>query len=77
MPRKRKNIDRQEKWKKREGEKAKSKSQDCCVTIKPKTYLKIWLSAHAQTAQANILHLDQKATKEQPVNGFVVSFNSF
>ena len=31
---------RQEKWKKKGGEKAKlSKSQDCCVTFKPKTYL--------------------------------------
>ena len=38
------------KEKKRGGEKAKSKSQDCCVTI--------LLSAHAQS---NILHLDQKA----------------
>ena len=45
------------------GEKAKSKSQDCCVTFKPKNYLEILLSAHAQTSQANILHLDQKAAK--------------
>ena len=52
---------RQEKWKKRGGEKAKSKSQDCCVTFKPKNFLEILLSAHAQTSQANILHLDQKA----------------
>ena len=37
---------RQEKRKKREGEKVKSKSQDCCVTFKPKNYLKILLSAH-------------------------------
>ena len=41
--------------KKGEGEKAKSKIQDCCV--------KILLSAHARTWQANVLHLDQKATK--------------
>ena len=54
---------RQEKQKKRGGEKAKSKSQDCCVTFKPKNYLEILLSAHAQTSQANILHLDQKAAK--------------
>ena len=51
---------RQEKRKKKGGEKAKSKSQDCCVTFKPK---KILLSAHARTSQADILHLDQKAAK--------------
>ena len=50
---------RQEKRKKRGGEKAKSKSQDCCVTFKPE----ILLSAHARTSQADILHLDQKAVK--------------
>ena len=54
---------RQEKRKKKGGEKAKSKSQDCCVTFKPKNYLEILLSAHARTSQADILHLDQKATK--------------
>ena len=32
---------RQEKRKKKGGEKAKSKSQDCCVTFKPKNYLEI------------------------------------
>ena len=54
---------RQEKRKKKGGEKAKSKSQDCCVTFKPKNYLEILLSAHARTSQADILHLDQKAPK--------------
>ena len=54
---------RQEKRKKRGGEKVKSKSQDCCVTFKLKNYLKILLSAHARTSKANIIHLDQKATK--------------
>ena len=53
----------QEKWKKRGGEKKKGKSQDCWVTFKPKNYLEILLSAHAQTSEADILHLDQKATK--------------
>ena len=53
----------QEKRKKRGGEKAKSNSQDCCVTFKPKNYLEILLSAHARTSQANILHLDHKAAK--------------
>ena len=38
---------RQEKRNRRGGEKAKNKSQDCCVTFKP---LKILLSAHAQTS---------------------------
>ena len=56
----------QEKQKKRGGEKAKSKSQDCCVTFKPKNYVEILLSAHAQTLQANIMHLDQKAVKCMP-----------
>ena len=54
---------RQEKRKKRGGEKAKSKSQDCCVTFKPKAKSEILLSAHALTSQADILHLDQKAVK--------------
>ena len=56
---------RQEKQKERGGEKKKSKSQDCCifVTFKSKNYLDIFLSAHAQTLQANILHLDQKTVK--------------
>ena len=43
---------RQEKRKKREGEKAKSKSQGCCVTFKPKNYLGILLSVHAQVKQS-------------------------
>ena len=51
------------KRKKNEARKVKSKSQDCCVTFKPKNYLEILLSAHAQTSQADILHLDQKAAK--------------
>ena len=54
---------RQEKQKKRGGEKVKSKSQDCCVTFKSKKFLEILLSAHARTSQADILHLDQKAAK--------------
>ena len=46
---------RQEKRKNRGGEKAKSKSQDCCVEI--------LLSAHARTSQADFLYLDQKTAK--------------
>ena len=42
---------RQEKRKKKGGEKAKSQS------------VEILLSAHARTSQADILHLDQKAAK--------------
>ena len=50
----------QGKRKKRGGEKGRSKSQDCCVTFKPKNYVKILLSAHARTSQADILHLDSE-----------------
>ena len=45
------------------GAKGKSQSQDCCVTLNPKTNVEILLSAHARTSQADILHLDQKAVK--------------
>ena len=38
---------REEKRKKMGGDKAKKKSQDCCVTFKPKNYPKILLSVHA------------------------------
>ena len=56
---------RQGKRKKRGGEKEKSKS------------LEILLSAHSRTSQADILHLDQKATKcIRTVISFVVSFSS-
>ena len=51
------------KRKKNEARKAKSKSQDCCVTFKPKNYVEILLSAHARTSQADVLHLAQKAVK--------------
>ena len=65
MPSKRKKRKKNEqgKRKKRGGEKGKSKSQDCCVTFKPKNYVEILLSAHARTSQADVLHLDQKAVK--------------
>ena len=46
MPRKKKKKTRQEKWKKRRGEKAKRNSQDCYVTVKPIGTL---LPAYAQT----------------------------
>ena len=50
---------RQEERKKRGGKKAKSKVMTTVSLLNPK--VKILLSAHAQTSQANILHLDQKA----------------
>ena len=53
---------RQEKQKKR-GWREREKSQDCCVTFKPKNYLEILLSVHALTSHADILHLDHEATK--------------
>ena len=40
------------KERKKGGEKAKSKSQDCCVTFKPQNYLKILLSVHAWTSRS-------------------------
>ena len=72
----RKNKMRQEKRKMRGGEKAKSKSQDCCVTFKPKNYLEILLSARARTSQADILHLDQKAVKWQGPENHSTSFKT-
>ena len=58
----RENKNEARKAKKRGGDKAKSKSQDCCVTFKPKNP-KLLLSAHNRTSQAKIVHLDQKAAK--------------
>ena len=54
---------RQEKQKKRGRKIAKRKSQDSCLTLKPKTYLQILFSAHDWTLQADILNVDQKAMK--------------
>ena len=55
---------RQEKRKKREGD-----NWRLLCHFKTQLNLEILLSAHVQTSQANILHLDQKAV-------FVVSFSS-
>ena len=52
---------RREKRKKKGGEKAKSKSQDCCVTFR-----------NARTSQADVL----RPPSVRPVNRFVVSFSS-
>ena len=69
----------------------KRKSQDDCVSFKPKNntvYLKILLSAHAQTSQGNNVTLQpsdpdansnftwiRRPRSEQPVNDFMVSFS--
>ena len=65
---------RQQKGKKKGGEKAKSTSQDCCVTFKPKNYLEILPSAYARTSQTKILHLDQKAAKSTTCKRFCGKF---
>ena len=49
---------RQGKRKEREGEKAKSESRKCCATFKPKNYVGILLSTHAE-----LLHLAEKAAE--------------
>ena len=68
---------RQEKRKKKGGEKAESKSQDCCVTFKPKNYLEILLSAHARTSHKLIFYIwIRRPQSVRPVNGLVVSFSS-
>ena len=69
----------------------KGKSQDDCVSLKPKNntvYLEILLSAHAQTSQGNNVTLQpsdpdansnftwiRRPRSEQPVNDFMVSFS--
>ena len=53
---------RQEKWKKREERKWKIRVKTA-VSLLNFLNLKILLSVHAWTSQANTLHLDQKAAK--------------
>ena len=69
----------------------KRKTQDDCVSFKPKNntvYLEILLSAHAQTSQGNNVTLQpsdpdansnftwiRRPRSEQPVNDFMVSFS--
>ena len=67
---------RQEKQRRGKEKKGKGKVKTTVFSIKPKHYLTILLSAHAQTSEANILHLDQKALNVQPVSTFVASFKS-
>ena len=54
---------------KREGKKARSKSQDCCVTFKSKL-LQILLIAHAWGSKADILYLEQMNTKTMTCKSF-------
>ena len=59
---------KEQKWskkseKRREEKKWKVKVKTAVSLLKPKNYLEILLSAHAQTSQANFSHLDQKAAK--------------
>ena len=53
---------RGKKSEKREERKRKVKVKTALTLLNPKT-VEIWLSAHARTSQADILHLDQKAAK--------------
>ena len=61
---------------KNEARKAKGKSQDCCVTFKPKNCLGILPFAHARTLQVDILHLDHKAPKGMTCKWFYGKFSS-
>ena len=63
MPSKRKKKWGKKSEKRREEKKWKVKVKTAVSLLKPKNYLEILLSAHAQTSQADVLHLDQKATK--------------
>ena len=54
---------RQGKRKEKEGEKAKSESRKCCATFKPKNYVEILLSAHAELCKRLFCHLAEKAAE--------------
>ena len=64
-------------WKRKEsgGEKAKSKSQDCCITFKPQNSLKILLSMHAPTLHTSLVYYIwiRRPWRVWPVNSFVES----
>ena len=63
---------RQEKRKKKGGEKAKSKSQDCCVTFKPKLcFLRM-----PELGKLIFCIWIRRPPSVRPVNRFVVSFSS-
>ena len=75
MPSKRKKM-RQEKQKKREGEKVKSKSQDCCVTFKPKSWNFAFCACPNFANWYSASGTEGREVYVWPVNGFVVSFSS-
>ena len=68
---------RQEKRKKRGGEKAKSKSQDCCVTFKPKNYdLKICFLHMPELPKLISCTWIRRLQSVRFVNGLVVKFQN-
>ena len=67
---------REEKRKKGGGEKAKSKSQDCCVTFKPKTILKFYFLCMPELRKLIFCIWIRNLRSVRPVNQFVVSFSS-
>ena len=67
---------RQEKRKKRGGKKATSKSQDCCVTFKPKTISKFCFLRMHELHKLIFCIWIRRLRSVRPVNWFVVSFSS-
>ena len=67
---------RQGKRKEREGEKAKSESRKCCATFKPKTYVEILLSAHAELYKRLFCTWLKRPRSVQAGNGLVGRFSS-
>ena len=61
--------------KKRGGKKAKSKSQDCCVTFKPKI-LKFCFLHMPKLCKLIFCNWIRNPQSVRPVNGFMVSFSS-
>ena len=66
---------RQEKRKKKGGERAKSKSEDCCVTFKPKN-LKFCFLRMPELSKLIFCIWIRRPQSVRPVNRFVVSFIS-
>ena len=67
---------RQRKRKEREGEKAKSESPKCCATFKPKNYVEILLSAHAELCKRLFRTWLKRPRSVKPGNGFVGRFQA-
>ena len=66
---------RQEKRKKRGGEKAKSKNKDCCVTIKPQNS-KFCCLHMPELCKLKVCIWIRRLQSAPPVNGFMVNFSS-